>query len=111
SLTSDPLSCGARALRRADEANTRGSAQSAEPRVSGASSRASLPWGAVAPAGSTRIGATWRGAMQHGLESAQRILIVRLSALGDVVHVLPLLDALRRARPDAHIGWLVEQAN
>lgn len=37
-----------------------------------------------------------------------RILIVRLSALGDVVHVLPSLDALRRARPGAHIGWLVE---
>src|SRR5262245_56882186 len=49
--------------------------------------------------------------MQQGLESAQRILIVRLSALGDVVHVLPLLDALRRARPHAHIGWLVEQGN
>ena len=41
--------------------------------------------------------------------SAQRILIVRLSALGDVVHALPLLDALRRARPEAHIGWLVEE--
>lgn len=40
---------------------------------------------------------------------AQRILIVRLSALGDVVHVLPLLDAVRRARPDAQIGWLVEE--
>ncbi len=43
--------------------------------------------------------------------AARRILIVRLSALGDVVHVLPLLDALRRARPDAHIGWLVEEAS
>jgi ADP-heptose:LPS heptosyltransferase len=40
---------------------------------------------------------------------AERILIVRLSALGDVVHALPLLDALRRARPGAHIGWLVEE--
>ena len=40
---------------------------------------------------------------------AERILIVRLSALGDVVHTLPLLDALRRARPRAHIGWLVEE--
>jgi lipopolysaccharide heptosyltransferase I len=44
-------------------------------------------------------------------KSARRILIVRLSALGDVVHVLPLLDALRRARPDAHIGWLVEETS
>lgn len=42
-------------------------------------------------------------------EHARRILIVRLSALGDVVHGLPLLDALRRARPEAHIGWLVEE--
>ena len=25
-------------------------------------------------------------------------------------HALPLLDALRRARPQAHIGWLVEEA-
>lgn len=41
-------------------------------------------------------------------KTAERILIVRLSALGDVVHALPLLDALRRARPEAHIGWLVE---
>jgi len=38
-----------------------------------------------------------------------RILIVRLSALGDVVHALPMLDALRRAQPEAHIGWLVEE--
>lgn len=43
--------------------------------------------------------------------NARRILIVRLSALGDVVHALPLLDALRRARPDAWIGWLVEERN
>jgi lipopolysaccharide heptosyltransferase I len=47
--------------------------------------------------------------MSHANEP-QRILIVRLSALGDVVHALPMLDALRRARPDAHIGWLVEEA-
>ncbi|HKA16473.1 MAG TPA: glycosyltransferase family 9 protein [Myxococcota bacterium] len=36
-------------------------------------------------------------------------MIVRLSALGDVVHALPMLDALRRAMPDAEIGWLVEE--
>jgi lipopolysaccharide heptosyltransferase I len=47
--------------------------------------------------------------MPTDLAHEQRILIVRLSALGDVVHVLPLLDVLRRARPDAHIGWLVEE--
>jgi heptosyltransferase-1 len=35
-------------------------------------------------------------------------LIVRLGALGDIVHALPLLAALRRARPDARIDWLVD---
>jgi heptosyltransferase-1 len=49
--------------------------------------------------------------MDVELNNAPRILIVRLSALGDVVHVLPLLDALRRARPDAQLGWLVEERN
>jgi heptosyltransferase-1 len=36
------------------------------------------------------------------------ILIVKLSALGDVVHTLPALNALRRQYPGAHISWLVE---
>jgi heptosyltransferase-1 len=39
-----------------------------------------------------------------------RILIVRTSALGDVVHALPVLRALRRAHPDAHIAWAVEES-
>jgi len=43
------------------------------------------------------------------LRSGQRILIVRLGAVGDVVRTLPLLHALRREQPDAFIGWLVEE--
>jgi len=39
---------------------------------------------------------------------AERICIVRLGALGDVVNTLPALEALRAARPGAHIAWLVE---
>ena len=39
-----------------------------------------------------------------------RILIIRTSALGDVVHALPVLTALRRHLPDAKIGWVVEEA-
>ena len=38
----------------------------------------------------------------------RRILIVRLSAIGDVVHGLPVLSALRSALPQAHLAWLVE---
>lgn len=38
----------------------------------------------------------------------ERILIVRLTALGDVIHGIPVLNALRDRYPDAHIGWVVE---
>lgn len=37
-----------------------------------------------------------------------RILIVRLSALGDVLHALPVLSALRARFPEARIDWAVE---
>ncbi len=36
------------------------------------------------------------------------ILIVRLGALGDVVHAMPVVAALRRRWPSAHIDWLVD---
>jgi heptosyltransferase-1 len=36
-----------------------------------------------------------------------RFLIVRLGALGDVVHAIPVAAALRRAFPSARIDWLV----
>ena len=36
-----------------------------------------------------------------------RLLIVRLGALGDVVHAIPVAAALRRAFPQARIDWLV----
>jgi len=39
-----------------------------------------------------------------------KVLIIRTSALGDVVHSLPVLTALRRGLPGARIAWLVEDA-
>ena len=41
----------------------------------------------------------------------QRILIVKLSSLGDVIHTLPAAQALRRKFPDAHVAWAVERAH
>jgi 3-deoxy-D-manno-octulosonic-acid transferase/heptosyltransferase-1 len=38
------------------------------------------------------------------------ILIVKLSAIGDVIHTLPALTALHRLYPDAHITWVIEEA-
>lgn len=39
----------------------------------------------------------------------RRLLIVRLSAMGDVLHALPAAGALRAAMPQTQFGWLVEE--
>jgi len=39
----------------------------------------------------------------------ERILIIRLSAIGDVVRTLPAVNALRDRFPTAHIVWVVEE--
>jgi heptosyltransferase-1 len=39
----------------------------------------------------------------------ERICIIKPSALGDVVHALPVLSALRSRWPDAHITWVVSR--
>jgi heptosyltransferase I len=49
--------------------------------------------------------------MQLGIKGQRvNILIVKLSAIGDVIQTLPSLAALRRLCPDAHITWVVEEA-
>ena len=40
----------------------------------------------------------------------RRILIVKPSSLGDIIHSLPVLWELRRLYPGAHIGWVVKEA-
>ncbi|MEQ8764099.1 MAG: glycosyltransferase family 9 protein [Planctomycetota bacterium] len=47
-------------------------------------------------------------ALPASIARARRILIVRLSSIGDVVHTLPLLTALREAAPQAEVSWLVQ---
>src|SRR5690606_2012729 len=42
------------------------------------------------------------------MAASPRILIVRLTALGDTIHGLPVACALRDQFPDAFIAWAVE---
>ena len=44
------------------------------------------------------------------MTQSKNILIIRLSAIGDVVFSSPLIKALRHRYPDAKISWLVEPA-
>lgn len=41
--------------------------------------------------------------------SNKRILVIKQSSLGDIVHTLPVVHALKRHHPDCCIGWVVEQ--
>lgn len=38
-----------------------------------------------------------------------RVLVVRVGAMGDVLHALPAVTALRAARPEWEIGWAVDR--
>ncbi|GJM25000.1 MAG: lipopolysaccharide heptosyltransferase I [Phycisphaerae bacterium] len=38
---------------------------------------------------------------------ARRVLLIKPSSLGDIVHALPVLHGLRRRFPDAHLAWMV----
>jgi heptosyltransferase-1 len=40
-----------------------------------------------------------------------RILIVKLGSIGDIIHTLPSLAAIRRALPQANISWVVERSS
>ena len=42
------------------------------------------------------------------MPDVRRILIVKLSAMGDVLHALPAAAYLRRAAPKAEIHWAVD---
>ncbi len=42
--------------------------------------------------------------------SGKRVLIVKPSSLGDVVHTLPVAHAIKRCYPSCHVGWIVQTA-
>jgi len=46
-----------------------------------------------------------------GIESTSpKILLVKLSSLGDVLHNLPIVWDLRKRLPEAQIDWVVEES-
>ena len=41
-------------------------------------------------------------------QDIKKVLILRLSALGDTIHTLPVAYAIKKSYPDCKIGWVVE---
>jgi heptosyltransferase-1 len=46
---------------------------------------------------------------QAATPNIQRLLVVRLGSMGDIIHTLPAVTALRQALPQAMVGWIVEE--
>lgn len=49
---------------------------------------------------------TYNNSMEK--QQIKKVLILRLSALGDAIHTLPCAYAIKKAYPDCKIGWVVE---
>ncbi len=64
--------------------------------------RRDVPGGSAAAAGDASDS-------RFGGESPLRVLLVRLSAIGDCLHAAPVAAALRREHPDAFIGWAIQE--
>jgi heptosyltransferase-1 len=43
-----------------------------------------------------------------GKPASRRILVVRLGAMGDIIHTLPAVAWLKQIHPGSHLTWLVE---
>jgi len=55
------------------------------------------------------MGMTDSFSLTAGTPRFESLLVVRLSAMGDVIHTLPAAAALRQAFPHATLGWLIEE--
>ncbi len=53
----------------------------------------------------------WTAGAAYPGTDPMKILVVKTSAIGDVTHTLPSLNAIRKRFPNAHITWLVEKAS
>jgi len=43
-----------------------------------------------------------------GKPASSRILVVRLGAMGDIIHALPAVASLKHSSPGSHLTWIVE---
>src|SRR5262252_5595600 len=43
-----------------------------------------------------------------GKPASCRILVVRLGAMGDILHTLPAVASLKHSHPGAHLTWVIE---
>lgn len=43
------------------------------------------------------------------LSGIERLLIVKMSSIGDVIHALPIVQAIKEARPRLKLGWVVRR--
>jgi len=66
----------------------------------------SLSADSAADSGGITAGDAWMKAPFR--PQPRRVLLVRASAIGDIVFASPLVAAFRRAYPEAHIAWLVQ---
>ena len=46
--------------------------------------------------------------MPGAASNPRRVLLVRLSAIGDLVFASPLIASARHRYPNAHLAWLVQ---
>ncbi len=67
-----------------------------------------VPLAGVAGAGAAAGGCVAERTGGAGSVKALRVLIVRVGAMGDVLHALPGVAALRAARPEWTIDWVVD---
>ena len=46
---------------------------------------------------------------ENALFTPRSLLIVRLGSMGDIIHTLPAVTALRQAFPEVSLGWVIEE--
>ncbi|MDF3886527.1 lipopolysaccharide heptosyltransferase I [Cupriavidus basilensis] len=68
-----------------------------------------MPLNAPQKGKSGKSGIPGQSVTQHVLPARPRILVVKVSSLGDVVHNMPLIHDLRARWPDCEIDWVVEE--